>query len=283
MAILKQDYIDLITSQYQNSTKFLAWLNKLFTPIQDIATMLEGLDNDFDLDYAIGAQLDIIGQIVGLSRRINCLIYNSEIGFTWDDSNLGWDKGVWTDGVDEAVLDLDDDTYRKALKIKIAANYWDGSIPLAYSCFQNLFGSEVIVAIQDNLNMSMELIIQGTGTSLLVLSYLFLNEYISFRPSGVKVSSHLNDTGVDYFCWDIEEEGLFGGWDEAYWSDGGRLVPTWLYTESEAILTETGSEILTEDGEIILTEKYVAGTFNVLAEDGVQILTETNDEIFMEG
>lgn len=233
MAIDKNDYLALVTSEYQSSTNFLDWLSRLFTPIQDCSTLLEILDHELDLDYAYGAQLDIVGELVGLSRRLNVLVYTSDVGLTWDDTYLGWDVGVWTEGVHEAVLYLDDDTYRLALKVKVANNMWNGSIPDAYTCFESLFGAETTVAIQNNCDMSMELIFYSTK-SLLYLSFLFINEYISFRPAGVKCNVHLNDSEVPYFTWDIEET-IFKGWDEGYWSDGGYLYVSGV-TEGEDYL-----------------------------------------------
>lgn len=250
MTINKTDYLALITSQYQSSTKFLSWLESLFGCIQDSASLLESMDLKFDLDYAIGAQLDIVGEIVGLNRKINIIIYESDVGFTWDDANLGWDTGIWTEGNNEAIYELDDDTYRSALRVKIVSNMWDGSIPVAYECFNNLFGSTMTVAIQNNLNMTMDLIFYSSG-SLLYLAYLFLGEYITFRPAGVGCTYHLNDTGHDYFAWDIEE-GMFAGWDEGYWSDGGYLVP--FGTGTEYLEMESGFPIHTESGESIEIE-----------------------------
>lgn len=251
MAIDKQDYLNLITSQYQNSTKFLSWLSSLFGVIQDGTSLLEGMDLKFDLDYAIGTQLDVVGELVGLNRRISIIIYESDVGFTWDDTYLGWDVGIWTEGTGSAIYELDDDTYRSAIKVKIVSNMWDGSIPVAYRCFDNLFGSTMTVAIQNNLDMTMDLIFYSSG-SLLYLAYLFLGEYISFRPAGVGCTYHLNDTGHEYFAWDIDE-GIFGGWDEGYWSAGGYLVP-FGSAMGESLDMETGFAIHTESGIAIELE-----------------------------
>lgn len=182
MAIDKQDYIDLITSQYQNSPKFLAWLGILFQIPQDIAYIAEGMDLEFDIDHAIGDQLDVVGELVGLNRNLEVLIYNSDVGFTWDDANLGWDAGVWVDTTKTTVVRLDDDTYRIALKIKIAANSWNGTIPHAYEIWTALFGVESQMGIQNNCDMTMDLLIAGTDMANL-LYYLFSEGYISFHPA----------------------------------------------------------------------------------------------------
>ena len=253
MAIEKEDYTALITSQYQNSTKFLAWLSYLFQTMQDNATLLEGMDNDFDLDNAVGPQLDVVGEIVGLKRRLSVPVYQSEVGFTWDDEDLGWNVGIWVDGQTDTLLDLPDDVYRQAIKIKIAANSWDGSISHAYSIFQALFTDDSItVAIQNNLNMTMDFIMMGES-SLLAMETLFTREYISFRPAGVDCTYHINATAYPYFMWDIETEGLFGGWGEGLWSNEDYLITQGLLPGLE-ITAEDGYSLTTEDGEILITE-----------------------------
>lgn len=228
MAIVKEDYTALITSQYQNSTKFLDWLSSgILQVAEDAATLLEGMDASFDLDTAVGPQLDVVGELVGLSRRLEVEIYESDVGFTWDDEDLGWDCGIWISGTETVLLDLPDDVYRTCIKVQIAANYWDGSIDQAYEIWQNLFGSNPILAIQNRLNMTMDFMMYGDD-SIAIISYLFSQEYISFRPAGVGCTYHVDTVTEPFFAWDFDEGDtfLFAGWDVGQWSAGGFLEPT---------------------------------------------------------
>ncbi len=228
MAIVKEDYTALITSQYQNSTKFLDWLSSgTFQVAEDIASLLEGMDQKFDLDVAVGPQLDVVGDLAGLSRRLEVEIYESDVGFTWDDANLGWDCGIWVEGTSTVLLDLPDDVYRTCIKVQIAANYWNGSIDQAYEIWQNLFGSNPILAIQNRLNMTMDFMMYGDD-SIAIISYLFSQEYISFRPAGVGCTYHVDTVTEPFFAWDFDEGDtfLFAGWDVGQWSAGGFLEPS---------------------------------------------------------
>jgi hypothetical protein len=224
MTISKANYISLITSEYQNSTKLLTWLSDLFQPVQEVCTLLEGFDVAFDIDSAVGPQLDVVGAEVGLSRRLETVIYSSDVGFTWDDPDLGWGVGIWIYASSTTLLDLPDDIYRQALKVKIADNYWDGSIPHMYEMWESLFGDTLLIEIQNNLDMTMFVLIYGDIASY-TLAHLFLNDQISIRPAGVDIGYHINPTGHPFFAWGIVHLPMFAGWDEGYWSAGGYLDP----------------------------------------------------------
>jgi hypothetical protein len=236
----KEYYIGLITSQYQNSSKFIEWLGDLFQPVADIHTLLEVVDPAFELDVAVGPQLDVLGQEIGLSRRLETTIYVSDVGFTWDDPLLGWGVGVWIYAEQTTLLDLPDDVYRQALKVKIADNYWDGSIPQMYTMWEALFGDDLLIEIQNNLDMTMFVLIYGEVASLM-LADLFLNDQISIRPAGVDITYHINPTGHPYFAWGIVHLPMFAGWSEGYWSAGGYLdpveIPVVVHTPPWLVLT----------------------------------------------
>ncbi|WP_230141639.1 DUF2612 domain-containing protein, partial [Clostridium neonatale] len=56
MAIDK--YLDNITSQHRDKPKYIAWLSSCLNIIDHAYIMTKNMDNDFDLDNAIGKQLD---------------------------------------------------------------------------------------------------------------------------------------------------------------------------------------------------------------------------------
>jgi hypothetical protein len=61
-------YVSLITSEYQNSAKLIAFLTAALQKLDDVSTCADGLVDDFDLDNAVGVQLDTLGVIIGQSR-----------------------------------------------------------------------------------------------------------------------------------------------------------------------------------------------------------------------
>ena len=63
-------YLQRITSQYQLAPNYTQWVQGLLQPIIDLTNCLYSFFYEFDLDTASGAQLDILGDIVGASRIV---------------------------------------------------------------------------------------------------------------------------------------------------------------------------------------------------------------------
>jgi len=215
-----EKYTSLITSQHNRKPDFMEVVRintKFFVHIQNI---LNGFINNFDLDLAEGAQLDVIGKWVGVTRNINAPIF--AVSFEWDslDINLGWDKGIWRGNFSPAggVFVLPDFYFRILIKARIAANYWNGSIPKAYEIWETLFENNVII-IQDNQNMTMGILFSGDSLDSLTKA-LVIGGYIPLKPEGVKVAYYaIPNVEGPIFSWDtIANDGL-AGWDIGNWSE----------------------------------------------------------------
>jgi hypothetical protein len=65
-------YLNLLTSQYQgnNSPKLQAFLALLMQPFVDCAVCASSMAEAFDLAMAVGVQLDAIGTVLGVPRRL---------------------------------------------------------------------------------------------------------------------------------------------------------------------------------------------------------------------
>lgn len=151
-------YLKLFTSQYQLSPKLMQYAQLAFQPIDDLTNLLVFIGNDYDLDFAIGHQLDVCGQLIGQSRTVGFQPRN---------------------GISPV---LDDATYRLLLYARRAQNSWDGKINSLYGIWRTLFPTGKLI-INDNQNMSATVIVSGTFTTL--IQDLVLNGYIVPRPEGV--------------------------------------------------------------------------------------------------
>jgi hypothetical protein len=149
-----EPYLSLITSEHKIRPKHRFWL----------ATVLAVLDADagvmdcFDLDTAVGAQLDFVGDILGRKRE---LTFQPE----YDASPV-----------------LDDDVYRLMLYSKVLQNQWDGTIPGMYSAWERMFPG-ISLTLADNQNMSMTAIINGSLPDY--VKAIFSTGYVIPKPSGV--------------------------------------------------------------------------------------------------
>lgn len=211
-------YTQLITSEHNQKPKYMAMVEAVTQPIADISAFLKTVPGYFDLDTAIGAQLDILGQWIGRSRRVEVPI--TGVYFSFDDASVGWDAGVWKGEFDpdSGLVSLPDDSYRLLLKAKVAANKWDGTIPSAYDIWEEAFANTgALIIIQDNQDMSM--VVGIAGASLDLVSQAILTQgYIPLKPEGVRVNYYAVSTiNGPLFGFDVENNAI-SGWDTGGWA-----------------------------------------------------------------
>lgn len=156
-----ESYVASITSEHIDKPNFIAWLSSNLNKIDGAYTVLKGMDSNFDIDDAIGIQLDTLGTIIGRNRTLHF------------------------QPISGASPTLDDETYRLVLKAKIAMNNWDGTIPKIYEIWDNIF-TDIQLKIQDNQNMSFNAYILGFVTE--IRQDLIQQGYIVPKPEGVKVN-----------------------------------------------------------------------------------------------
>jgi hypothetical protein len=213
------DYLRLITTQHREAPRFIATLSAAVGGALQAGASLEALLAAFDIDSAVGVQLDIIGVWVGRDRNIATPL--EDVYFTWDDTDAtGWDSGVWRGEFDPdtGLTSLPDDSYRVLLKAKIAANHWDGTIPGAYDVWSSAFGDELVIFITDNQDMTMTVTVVTQGLSA-VTKALLTGGYIPLKPAGVRVNYEISDGFGPVFAWDTDPEtSLLAGWDNGSWS-----------------------------------------------------------------
>lgn len=182
------DYLALLPGASQDKPKFTALLSALLDGFADVQNTMVGMPGAFDIDTAVGPQLDAVGQRVGLSRKLATPI--AGVYFSLDTAGLGLDQGVIRGPFDptDALVSLDDGTYRLLLKLKIQANYWDGSLGQAQTMLAAIQSSGTYLFAQDNFDMSMLIGVSGIVPSTLFVSILKqMSTWI--RPAGVSLPS----------------------------------------------------------------------------------------------
>jgi hypothetical protein len=157
-------YLDNITSEHRDKPKFISWLSKNLTITDHIYLVLKSMDDNFDIDNAIGVQLDTLGTIIGRKRTLTFQPLN---GFN---------------------PILPDDYYRLVLKSKIAMNNWDGTVPQMYQIWDDIFGNDddLNLQLEDNQDMSFNAYITGYVDQ--IQQDLIQHQYIIPKPEGVRVN-----------------------------------------------------------------------------------------------
>lgn len=217
-----QPYIDLITSEHRDAPNFIATLSAVLQPFADNIATLRTLYTKFDIDIAVGAQLDVVGEWVGQSRFLSVPL--TGVYFSFDNALVGFDLGTWHGPFDpdNELIALPDEAYRTLLKAKVLNNRWDGTIPQAYEIWDVLFaGTDFGLLIQDFGNMHMLFAMTGAAPDAVTLA-LFTGGYLNNRPSGVKVDGYMVPSVPDtpYFGFDVENSSI-AGFDTGAW---GTLV-----------------------------------------------------------
>lgn len=177
-----------LTSEYNTAVKFHQWLLAVLSIANDATNCLANTSSAFDIDFAVGVQLDILGQFIGVSRTLN-----------FQPSG----------GVSPI---LDDPTYRILLKATIANNQWDGKIGSLYPIWNALFPGGHIT-IEDNQNMTANIIITGAFSS--IITDLITHDLIVPRPQTVAYTYFIG--GLPFFGFDLNNA-FIAGWDIGKWS-----------------------------------------------------------------
>lgn len=184
------NYLDLITSEHNKKEKFMAMLGLTMEPLADGIDLSYMLSQNFDLDTAIGVQLDIVGLWIGRTRDLQVPI--TGVYFTYN-TGPGYNIGIYKGPFDPVtgLVRLPDDQYRLLLKATAARNQWNGSIPGAYAAYAILFqGTNFEVLIYDFQDMTMSFAMLG-GVPDAVTKALFTGGYLSLRPDGVGVRDYI--------------------------------------------------------------------------------------------
>jgi Protein of unknown function (DUF2612). len=211
-------YLQRIASQHAQRPKFRALVDALTQPFALCNMASHDIAACFDLDTAVGVQLDQVGFWIGVGRRLRTPLEN--VYFSLDIEGLGFDQGVWRGRHDPetGLTILPDDQYRTLLKARIAANHWDGTIPGAYRVWEVVFRNErSIIFIQDNQDMSMIVGIAGLPLNA-VLQALLTGGYIPLKPEGVRIRYYAVGTAEGpLFGFDVHNDAL-AGFDTGQWA-----------------------------------------------------------------
>lgn len=202
MADNNDKYLNLITSQHKTKPLYKAYVTSFLNQLSQ-GTLKEGqnepltnsgivncylsTNNLYKIDTAVGSQLDVIGQLVGINRKLPTASAN-------------------------ITNPLTDDVYRLLIKAKILKNNWDGTFSGINNILYQLFPDYPWELI-DNQDMTITFnLIYANITD--EMKDLITLGYIIPKPSGVKINYNIQNSKA--FGWD-KENNFIAGWDEGAW------------------------------------------------------------------
>lgn len=206
------DYLNLITPYHAPRAKFRATVEANILPLVAVTAALKKLPSDFDIESAIGAQLDVVGEWVGRSRYVTIPV--PDLWFTFDDlPRRGFDFGEWRGPYDPGTtkVRLDDATYRRLLYAKIGANNWNGETAQAVAILSEFFRRDNHkLFVEDRGDGHLAFCIAGSWPVLRDLC-IFAEGYIPLKPLGMQV--HYQVTSIEntpLFGFDVTNEYVAG-------------------------------------------------------------------------
>ncbi len=219
------DYVNRIPWEHRLSApKYELTIRTTVRPYVDMQNILSTFATLFDLDTAVGQQLDFTGEWIGRTRFLTVPL---DIFFSFDIPFLGFDEGLWYGPYEVSTGNVRlPDNYRILLKATVAANYWDGTIPGAYNAWNTLFaGTGFNILIQDYENMQMAIALIGQQPDTITRA-LFTTGELDLKPAGVTLY-HILPTvypagvvdgvvGTPLFGFDVDNENV-GGFDHGAW------------------------------------------------------------------
>lgn len=191
-----QRYIDLLIFQYQ--------LPKAQQTVQTFTQLNCDITNNilmkfveaFDIDKAVGKQLDIIGALVGQSRNFNNIFYYERFVFgetdgTIEENGVGFSltnnlqDGIFItpDFLQKATYTANDDDYRFMIKLKIFKNHNYNTNTDYYRILKEIFNNQVVFT--DNRDMTIEYLLLDTSNN--IKNILISNKEFLPAPAGVDI------------------------------------------------------------------------------------------------
>jgi hypothetical protein len=219
-------YLALIPPENSQQPDFIAVMSMLLQPLADMQVVTNSIPALYDLDTAVGVQLDTVGQWIGPTRYIYEGI--PDVFFSFDILGLGFDQGAWAPNSGTEVLTaLPDTDYRLLLYAAVARNHWDGTVPGAeksLNAFWVNYGYKEYII--DNQDMTVTFLLVGPPMTALVQA-LFFGGYLDILAAGVGTAGpnngHIWVEGsggiptVPFFGFDLDTP-FIQGFDLGYWS-----------------------------------------------------------------
>lgn len=211
-----EDAKELITDQFKDKPVFNKYLELLITPNIELQEVFRQLMQERSLDTAIGAQLDLLGELVGQPRTLLNADLFTFFGFFGDasadsygdlnDPSVG---SIWWDGEQARTgnITLSDNLYRLLIKAKIAKNVTRAT-PEDMMRFVNFVFSTTNSTVVDEGGASFRILIGKILTRQEIGLLRWINETAYYKS---KLLPKPIGVGINYGDFDAEAVFAFEG------------------------------------------------------------------------
>lgn len=218
-----------VATQYTESQKFLAYIRSLLASSAELEAVLQKVAEQSDIDTAEGVNLDVIGEIVGVSRILPNSIAVKFFGFEGQPGgDVFGEEGVLGIGSrfrdelepETATSVLADPEYRLLIRAKIVKNHAHGTNEDILQGLAYLFNAPLTV-VEDLGGMAIGVAI-GRQLTFQEKALVTVLDILP-RPAGVRINWRSTFDSAKYFGFDGQPGALSFG-EEGQPTVGGLLA-----------------------------------------------------------
>lgn len=188
-----------IYAQYADKPKAVAWYGITPTMLEQLDLAAEAVRTSYDIDAAVGAQLDVIGRIVVIDRGFESFVVfdpDTYFGGPGDACQFGGIDSQFESVGDVLSQEVSDTIFRVLIRAKIAKNNSDATLDGIASALSFITESSPIRVV-DNENMTMSV---SFGSELTDIERFVFNTFdVVPRPQGVRFLGYVEETAITQF------------------------------------------------------------------------------------
>jgi hypothetical protein len=187
---------DRIYAQYRTKPKAVAWYNITKSLAAELESAANAVRLMYEIDTALGAQLDILGRIVVIDRNYIAPVDMPVTQFAATSNSpgeFGDTSAMFSALSTDADTALTDELYRLIIKSKIIKNNSDATIESILFGMNFLLPNAEVLRITDGEDMSFSVEFYGNITE--TERYALLNSTLVPRPQGVRFGGFLEAYG----------------------------------------------------------------------------------------
>lgn len=181
---------DRIYAQYRDKPKAVAWYAIARQLGGSIEAAAQAVRKSYDIDTAVGEQLNVIGRIVVAPRSfVGSIPMNPGLFDLTDGDEFGDDDAMFSALTIDQDGQLSDELYRLVIKAKIVKNNGDATIENILDGMNFLLPKAQVLRVTDGEDMSFSIEFYGEITNL--ERFALLNAGLVPKPQAVQFNGFL--------------------------------------------------------------------------------------------
>jgi len=181
---------DRIYAQYRDKPKAVAWYAIARALGGSIEAAAQAVRKSYDIDTAVGKQLNVIGRIVVAPRSfVGSIPMNPGLFDLTDGDEFGDDDAMFSALTIDQDGQLSDELYRLVIKAKIVKNNGDATIENILDGMNFLLPKADVLRVTDGEDMSFSIEFYGQITNL--ERFALLNAGLVPKPQAVRFNGFL--------------------------------------------------------------------------------------------